>query len=683
MAERRRLAAMGAALLLAAGGGGLIVSHPVRASGAQNARHDLALALRLLANGNATAGRSWAIKATRAAPGWGLAQTVLARCHLALGEGVAAEAAIGRARDAGFGSARLHQLSAEALLEQGKPERALAEARKAPPRYRRYALRVAGQALAASGDLPAAQRLLGNLLAEVDGRDPDAWVALGRVRVQTGDVGGAIDAAARALAQRPRDADALALRAELVRGQFGLVAALPWFEAALKVDPWRHDVLIGYAATLGDAGRNRAMLAASRRALAARPGSPQALYLQAVMAARAGNADLARALLQRTGGALDGQPGPLLLAGLLDYDDGAFSQATMRWRAVVAQAPMNLAARRLLGAALLRSGDARGALDVLRPVALRLDADSYTLGLVGRAFEATGERDWAARFLDRAAFPARATAIQFGTDDDIGLLRANLERDPANPVVRVEYLRGLLFRGERQAALAQSQALVRAYPGVPQAHLILGDTLMTLDRFDAAAQSYARAASLRFDEPTMLRSVEALERAGARDKAAVVAALFLVQNPGNIAARRLIGHWQIAGGTWDAAIDTLEGLRADLGNRDAALLGELAQAYAGAGDDETAEIYAAAAYRLAPMNAGVVDSYGWVLYQGEALPQAIELLRKAVAIAPGHGGLRWHLAQALAEAGDAAGARTNIAAALADPAFAERAAANALRRELA
>ena len=72
------------------------------------------------------------------------------------------------------------------------------------------------------------------------------------------------------------------------------------YEAALQRDPWHHDALIEYAATLGDAGRTRAMLDATRRALQARPASPQAYYLQAVLAARAGSYGLARSLLQRS-----------------------------------------------------------------------------------------------------------------------------------------------------------------------------------------------------------------------------------------------------------------------------------------------------------------------------------------------------------------------------------------------
>ncbi|MBY0519043.1 MAG: tetratricopeptide repeat protein, partial [Sphingomonas sp.] len=669
-------------LVAALGAGALWMARAPAAAPAQ-ARHQLALSLRLLERGNATAARSWALKATRNDPSWGLAHAVLARSYLALGEGLAAQAALGRAKDAGFDMGRAHQLLAEALLLQGESDRALKEARKTPPRYAPYALRVAARALAAQGDLPSAQILLADVLRKADGKYAAAWVDLGRVRQLTGDVGGAIDAANRAIGLDRRNVDALTLRGELVRGQYGLVAALPWFESALKVDPWRYGTLIAYAATLGDAGRYGDMLRASRRAQAVRPGSADALYLQAVMAARAGNDDLARALLQRTGGGLDGRPGPLLLAGMIDYAGGGYQQAVEKWRAVVAAAPMNLVARRLLGAALLDGGDPRGAIEALRPVALRSDADSYTLQLVGRAFEATGERDWAVRFLDRSAIPVQAAALQFGTDDDLGMLAKAVDDAPGSPVARVNYVRGLLFKGSTAQALDQAKTIVRAYPGVPQAHLVLGDTLMTLKRFDEAAASYARAANLRFDEATMLRSVEALEQGGKRDKAAVVVALFLAQNPGNVAARRLSAHWQIASAQWDAAIDTLEGLRADIGNRDAALLAELALAYAGAGEKEAAELYAAAAYDLAPLNPAVVDAYGWVAYQAGGTDQAVELLRKAVAIAPGHGGLRWHLAQALAEAGDAGAAKANIAAALADPGFADRVPAKALAVALA
>ncbi|MBX9858651.1 MAG: hypothetical protein K2Y20_03565 [Sphingomonas sp.] len=60
---------------------------------------------------------------------------------------------------------------------------------------------------------------------------------------------------------------------------------------------------------------------------------------------------------------------------------------------------------------------------------------------------------------------------------------------------------------------------MRAYPGGAQAHLVPGDTLITLKRSDEAKSADARAANLRFDEATMRRPVEALEASGKRDAA--------------------------------------------------------------------------------------------------------------------------------------------------------------------
>ncbi len=679
MTFMRRRALLGLVVALLIGATLVVLTRvgPARAD-AGAARQQLAQSLALFDHGNATAARSHALKAVNADPSWGLAHAVLARTYLALGEGQAAQGELGRAADSGFDMARAHQLYAQAWLLQGDPRRALAEAAKAEPKYAVYAMRVAARALAAQGQLPRAQHLLAHVIGATQGRDSLAWTDLGRVRQQSSDIAGAIAAADRALEIDRGNVDALVLRGELVRAQYGLIAALPWFETALRVDPWRHDALIQYAATLGDAGQYSAMLKMTRRALAARPGSPQALYLQAVMAARAGNDDLARSLMQRTGGALAGQPGALLLGGILDYRAGAYQQAIDQWRGVLSLQPMNLPARRLLGAALLRSGDAAGALQILRAIAVRSDADSYTLNLVGHAFEQTHEHDWAAKFLDRAAVPLVETTTPFGTDSPVAETASALDRHPDNPIVAVDYIRGLIDSGRSGAALSEAQRLARLYPGAPQAHLLVGDTLMQMERFDAAAAAYARAASLRFDEGTMLRSVEALDRSGDRQHAATVLALFLTQNPQNTAALRLTAHWQIAAGDWDAAIATLEGLRERLGNRDAALLAELAYAYAGSGDVDSARLYAAAAYRLAPLNPAATDALGWALFQAGEDRAALELLRKAVAIAPNHAGLRWHIAQVQAELGDKASARANIGVALADATFSDRSTARAL-----
>jgi len=648
---------------------------------ATGARTELGYSLALLQDGNFNAARAHAQAAVKQDPQWGAAHAVLARTFLALGDGVGAESELGRAAAAGFDMSRGHQLLAEAWLLQGDAKRALAEAAKADPRFGGYATRVTARALAAQGKGAEAQALLGELLDGNPGNSY-AWSDLARIRYSAGDIAGASGNAQKAVELDPNNLDALTLRGELVREQYGLNAALPWFEAALQRDAYYHPALIEYAATLGDLGRYTDMLGATRRALAARPASAQAYYLQAVLAARAENYDLARSLMERTDGRIDDLPGALLLNGTLAYQAGAYEQAIGAWRELVGRQPMNITARRLLGAALLRSGDAKGALDVLRPVAMRGDADSYTLGLVGRAFEATGERDWAAKFLDRSAWPVRAGTTPFGTDDSLAVLTGAADKDPTNPVLAVTVIRGLIDAGQGDAALTRARALEAATPGAPAAHLLVGDTLMTMGRYGDAADAYRKAADIKFDEPTMLRTVDALDQAGRRPEATSVLALFLGQHPESVPALRLAAHWQIASGDWDGAIDTLEDLRARVGSRDSGLLSELAYANVGAENVDDAVSYGAAAYDIAPMSPAATDAYGWALYAAGENAKAIDLFEKAASLAPKQSGIRWHLAQAYADSGRNAEAKAAIAAVLGDPGFTDRAPAQALLKTL-
>ena len=123
-------------------------------------------------------------------------------------------------------------------------------------------------------------------------------------------------------------------------------------------------------------------------------------------------------------------------------------------------------------------------------------------------------------------------------------------------------------------------------------------------------------------------------------------------------------------------------MRGRVGNRDAALLSELAFAYLGDNDAATGLAYAKAAYRLAPLNPATADAYGWALYQTGVNGQAAQLLEKAVSIAPEHAMLRWHLGQIYTDLGRASDARTQIAAALGDPTFEDRDAAAAALKAL-
>lgn len=539
-------------------------------------------------------------------------QLILARALVELEEGAAADAAVSRAATLGVPATRLHALRAAARLLQGDEDGAFAEAAAADRRDRAEAVRVQARALAASGQGGRAQALLRDLLAQHP-REAAAWVDLGRLRLTAGDLGAASEAVARAVALKRTDPAAMVLQGEVLRSRLGLAAALPWFAEAARRDPGYHPALIEQAATLGDLGRYREMLAASRQALVARPGSPQALYLQAVLAARAGRPALARAILDAAGPGLSNVPGAQLLGGAVALLDGNAEQAVATWRDLVGEQPDNVAARRLLSAALLRSDDAAGALATIRPVATRADADSYSLEIAARAMAATGDRATAAILHDRAMKGASAPSAPFASDVALGTLQAAVAGQPTNPSLALALLRGQLASGQGAMARQGARGLAAQGPGAPAAQQALGDVLLSTGDATGAASAFARAADLRFDEPAMLRLIDADGRAGRAGAVAGVLAAYLSQNGDSLQGLRLLGHWQVAARQWPAAIRSLERVRRRAGERDAALLADLALAYAGAGRAAEGRAAGAAAYRIAPGNISVCRAYAVAL----------------------------------------------------------------------
>ncbi|WP_433910895.1 tetratricopeptide repeat protein [Sphingomonas yabuuchiae] len=583
--------------------------------------------------GNYHSAHDQARQAADAAPRSRTAQMMLARTSLLLGEGVTADAALDRALADGVPLNETLAARAEARLIQDDLAGAQDAVDRMPAERDAAMARIAAQVEAAEDDSGfggAALRQELQRLADLYPKDARIWTDLGRSRFGAGDMEGASRASARAAGLAPADPDALTLQGEVLRARYGLAAGLPWFQAALARDAYHLRALLQYAATLGDLGRASEALAATRSALVSQPGNPEAFYLQAVIAARAGRYALAQQLLQLTGGTLRMRPGVAMLEGAVAYAQGRPQRAVRAWTRLVTMQPMNVVARQLLAAAQIGAGDRPAALATLRPILARTDAAGYAirLGIVA-------DPDAAAALSDRAALARRGDAAIFRSDRAVIDLKIGAKDAPTDPTYALGLIRGLASQGDRAGAIRVAQSLVVASPGAPAAQLAYGDILATAGRNAEALRPYAKAADLTFDEPTMLRLVDSYQRTGRARDAAVSLGLYLSQNPQSVPARRLLAQWQMAAGRWDDAIETLEGLRAQLGLRDIALLHDLAVAYVGAGDGVVARRYAAAAYRLAPMNAAVADAYGQALAADGAPDAARQLFDKALALAPG------------------------------------------------
>lgn len=584
---------------------------------------------------NYRAARIELLNAVQEDPDWAPAHVALAIAQLRLFDAVGAEAELYEALRLGTPTGRLRHLLGESYWLQGRYREAMAqlEAGDIDPEHRAYAARIAGRVFLDLGNMAIARGWFDRALAEGEA-GATLWTDIGRFRLVAGDIGGAIEAADRAIAIGARDTRALQFRGRVVRLQFGMAAALPWFERGLAITPDDVPLLVEYGATLGDMGRHVDMLKVARKIAALDPANPQSYFMQAVIAARAHNFALAQRLIAKTEGRMDDVPAMLLLGGSVEYGLGNDLVAAELWSRLSDMQPLNETARALTARALYRAGDAGGAIERLTGG----DLGSYGETVLARALEVEGDRDAAMTMLNRAQTLGDPVAALFPAEGD----------GPAAAV------RARVAEGDPGGALAEALDMQRRNPGVPDAHMLVGDLLAETGDFGGAMEAYGRAGALQFSVPLMARMAAAAGASGDRAAVRAVLARFLGLNPASLTARRLLADEYLDGGNFAAAARLYGDLLAVTGPNDAVVQANYARALLAAGDSDRALEHARIAYRVQPGNPVAVHVYGYVALKAGRTAEAVELLEKAVTLLPDNALARGHLAQAKAAARSAA-----------------------------
>ncbi len=536
-----------------------------------------------------------------AGPEGAQADLTKARAALARGDGIAAEADLKRALASGAIKADIAADMGEALIQQGQRGKArewLAPAQFGPAQAGR-GWRLLGMLERLDGNLAASGAAYDRAMA-LTPNDPQMWVEIGRLRYQGGEHLLAIDAADRALAAGPDNPRALEFKAQLVRDAEGDAAALPLFEQALEASP--NDLLLlgGYAASLGELGRASEMLVVTRKMIALDPRQPQAFYLQAVLAARAGNIDLARAMLNRTGDSLAAVPAAILLNGALELEAGNANAAAQQLTKLADLQPANQRVQGLLARALYETGDYQQLFARFGALAGRADASPYLLGILGRALEDQGDRIAAAPLLDRAAGAAAPDLIGGFESGSPGDLAAAWTANQLSPGRSARYVRSLLLAGDRAGASRVAGRFVELRPGSAEALGLMGDTELLAGQSGAAVERYSVSAKVRFNDQLALRLAIALGQAGRGGQVSGLVAGYLALYPGSRLIARIAGNQALAEQDWPRAAIILENLRLRGGNRDAGLLADLSIAQLRSGDAEAALQSAERACQLAP-----------------------------------------------------------------------------------
>ncbi|MCR2834007.1 tetratricopeptide repeat protein [Qipengyuania sp. RS5-5] len=488
----------------------------------------------------------------------------------------------------------------EANLAQGR----FAEAREwlgkqdFSPRTRAHGNHMLGRLEMESGNLPAAGQAFDRALA-AGGEAPELWVDIGRLRYRGGEQAQAIQAAERAVELGPENPLALRFRAQLVRDVDGSLAALPWFERALDVAPNDPALLGDYAATLGELGRARDMLAAVRHLSTVDPANRRAYYLQAVLAARAGNYDLALTLLQRSGQVESEVPGAMLLLALIDMERGNYSSAAQMLDRLATLQPDNRRVVPLLARALVLGRNDKELAYRFQADAARASASPYLQTLMARSLEALGDRERAGPLLDLAARQNRPefSVIRSATTLETARMRAD-EGGTGVPALT----RAALTAGRSEAATEAARSFARRFPGSGDALVLVGDTETSAKRLAAAEKAYLQALQIRRPWPLTFKLASVLSGQGKQRDAVVLLAGFAQGEPGNVEAMTLLAMHHARMGDWRAAAEYCDLVIAFGAARDPQVLAVRAKAALESGETDLAVRLAEIAHDLQPMH---------------------------------------------------------------------------------
>lgn len=577
------------------------------------------------------------LNTVKADPDWIDAQLTLAEVALELFDPVTAREHIDKAIKLGAPETAYSHLLGHAFWQSGETaeaEKALTQKRVAKVNMA-YAYRILGRVYMDQGDTIAAGQAFESGL-QIAPKDARLWTEVGRLRYVVSNLGGATLALETALQNDPANVRALELRGRIVRDQYGMTAALPWFERGLQIDPNDVPLLEEYGSTLGELGRYTDMLVQARKILTLDTKNAKAFYMQATLAARAGDFALARRIMEKVKRPYADLPGPQMLVAVSEYELGNFNKAIEVLTRLVAAKPYNFELRTLLARALHRSGDQSAAWDAIAPVANRDDADHYSVVLAGRILEALGERDAAAFRLDRAAYPQIRSPLALAEAQSLSAAATVAGSDPNNASKVLPYVRLLLSAGQYDQARRAITPLVSGNGGVVDAQLLAGDVEWAAGNLTGAIAAYEKARQVALNDAVLGRLVAAYRGADNADSASKTIAEYIAYNPSSLLGLRLAAFDLMDRGKWDQALPILYQLRARTGFNDSALNANIARTLTALGQHDDAVREARLAYRIDPASLMTTYAYGRaVLLQGKDGKRARDLLRKATKLASG------------------------------------------------
>ena len=235
--------------------------------------------------------------------------------------------------------------------------------------------------------------------------------------------------------------------------------------------------------------------------------------------------------------------------------------------------------------------------------------------------------------------------------------------------------------GNAVAALEIAHQLQKVESDSAAGYLLEGDVMMSRRETEKALSAYQSALDHAQSSAIVIR-INKVQRMLGNTQAGYDALLeWIEQHPDDVLVRLALASSHMEDGQKEAAKAQFRKI-IEKQPDNAAALNDLAWLTHESGEPGAVEM-AERAHHLAPDNAAIQDTYGWLLVQTGRVEQGLIALEQAAKKAPNIYDIRYHLAVALAKAGDKARARQELKSIL-EPGkpFTERNKAQALLDEL-
>ncbi len=429
------------------------------------------------------------------------------------------------------------------------------------------------------------------------------------------------------------------------------------YHRVLGLDDNNIEALLNIARIEDAEGRRSKANEHLQRALVADQENPATLLALAKLAHGAGDQTKMFEYLERAAIADPHAIQPHILVARHSFDIGDFKRAQIALDKVFNIDRTHAGAMLLSSELAYVTGDKEKSLDTAIDLVTHYPDSADSQRTVAIAYLRTGDSTAARKALNRA-----------------------LEIEPEHALA-LSTLTSLEMNDSRyDAAKAAALRLIEVEPEAATGYKLFGDVLLSTGDNDDAITQYKHALAKPRGTTYIANIHGSLLRAVGETSAQTFLHNQVQRFPDDTNTLLVMAREQLRTGNSEEASSTFEKvLRINPDNTGA--LNDLAWLYHSEGRRDAAQL-AERAYALRPSSVSIADTLGWILVEQGDPARGVEILRNAVAYAPGVTTIRYHLAAGLAALGQTEQAITELKTAVRDQDFAERESAQALLQAL-